>query len=259
MSNVGIIILAAGKGTRMNSNLPKVCFELAGKTLIQRVVGTALNLNPKIIAVVVGYEKKLVIESASATPLSCSVCGHSLLRFVEQINQNGTGDAVRCAETMFENFEGNIFVLCGDVPLLRTDTLKKILKRHEETNASCTVLTMVLENPDKYGRMIRDDKNQLKEIIEFKDATDEQRKINEINTGIYCFNSVDLFQALLKVDNKNVQNEYYLTDVMKILYMQNKKIESVYLEDKNEAAGVNSKEQLAELEKEYHKGSSYYE
>jgi len=249
MSKIGVIILAAGKGTRMESDLPKVCFELGGRGLIQWVVGTALKLDPDRTVIVVGYEKEQVITEASNTPYSNDIWGYSMLRFVEQKNQLGTGDAVKTTQEYFENFNGSVFVLCGDVPLLRLDTLKKMLETHETAQASCTVLTMILDNPDKYGRMLRDSQNRLMDIVEYKDATEEQRKIAEVNTGIYCFNSQDLFQAIMRVNDNNAQKEYYLTDVINILYKENKLIESVVLEDVIEASGVNSQAHLAELEK----------
>ena len=244
------IVLAAGKGTRMNSDKPKVCFKLAGKTLIRRVLSTVLKLDIEFIGIVVGYEKQMVIEAANETPFAANIWGHTFLHYFEQENQNGTGHAVLCAKEGFDYFKGNVFVLCGDVPLLKPETLKKMLEKHEETKASCTVLTMIPQNPESYGRMVRDDNNRIKEIVEFKDASDEIKNINEINTGIYCFNNVDLFKALEKVDNNNAQKEYYLTDVIKIMYNDGKTVESVVLEDPIEAAGVNSPDQLAELEKE---------
>jgi len=243
LSKIGVIILAAGKGTRMKSEKPKVCFELAGKALIQRVVETSMALGAELIGVVVGYKKELVVKSLNS---------HVNMRFVEQKNQNGTGDAVKSAKELFADFNGTVFILCGDVPLLKVETLSNMYKIHRESSAKCTVLTMILEDPDKYGRMVRDANNSIKEIVEFKDASDDVRKIKEVNTGIYCFDSKELFKALEKINNNNAQNEYYLTDVLKILYDSKQKIESVILEDVTEAAGINSQVQLAELEKEHY-------
>ena len=249
MSEVGVIILAAGKGTRMKSEKPKVTFELAGKSLLQRVINTSLKINSKLIGVVVGFKKELVVKS---------IIKHPNIQFVDQDQQNGTGHAVKCAKDLFADFTGTVFILCGDVPLLRAETLLEMLSFHEKSNAKCTVLTMLLDDPDKYGRIVRDDNNNVKEIVEFKDASEEIRLINEINTGIYCFDSVELFKSLEKVDNNNQQNEYYLTDVIKILYNNNEKVESVLLNDISEAAGINSQIQLAELEAEHYKKNREY-
>ncbi|MCK9329778.1 MAG: sugar phosphate nucleotidyltransferase [Candidatus Cloacimonetes bacterium] len=247
----GVIILAAGKGTRMKSEKPKVCFELAGKSLVQRVVNTGLQLDASLIGVVVGFKRDLVKKS---------IIEHKAIKYIYQEEQNGTGSAVICTKEAFKDFNGNIFILCGDVPLLKAETLSKMLQQHKESQAVCTVLTMILDNPDKYGRIVRENliTGKIKEIVEYKDANEEIRKINEINTGIYCFNSKDLYDALDKIDNNNAQNEYYLTDVIKIFYQENKVMETVLLEDVNEAAGVNSQLQLSELEYEHYQYINRY-
>lgn len=239
MRNVASIILAAGKGTRMKSDKAKVTFPLAGKSLVTRVVETSLKVNCKKIVVIVGYKKEDVV--------AC-IPQNSALDFCEQKDQLGTGHAVMMAENSLKNFDGEVFILCGDVPLLKAETLNEMLKTHYSAKASCTVLTMVLDDPGKYGRMVRDENNQIMKIVEYKDANNKQRSIQEINTGIYCFDCKSLFEALKKVDNKNEQHEYYLTDVLEIFYKENKKIEGIELRDLSEAAGVNSQEQLSELE-----------
>ena len=244
MNNIGVIILAAGKGTRMKSEKPKVCFKLAGKTLLQRVINTAVKLNSQQIGIVVGFKKEMVIQSIQT---------HPNISFVTQETQNGTGHAVQCAKDIFIDFEGTVFILCGDVPLLRAVTLQNMYKKHINAKAKCTILTMILPDPEKYGRIVRDEKGVIKAIVEYKDASEDIRKIKEINTGIYCFDSKELFKALEKIDNNNAQNEYYLTDVIKIMYDDKKTIESVELIDISEAAGINSQAQLAQLEKEHYK------
>jgi len=243
MSKLGIIILAAGKGTRMSSEKPKVCFELAGKSLVQRVVNTSLEVNADLIVVVVGYKKELVMDSLTK---------HEKIYFVNQENQLGTGDAVKSAFDYFKENSFTIFVLCGDVPLLRKETLQKMYAKHALSKAHCTVLTMLLKEPGKYGRIVRDESGNIMKIVEHQDACDEIKKIQEINTGIYCFESTELFDGLNKIDNKNGQKEYYLTDVLGIMYEKGKKIESLLLEDINEALGINSQSQLADLEKEHY-------
>jgi len=247
--HTAVIILAAGKGTRMNSQTPKVCFQLAGKTILQRVVDTSLKIDPDTISIIVGYMADEVIDSLTPDPK---------IHFLLQINQNGSGDAVKVAKDFYRDFDGSILVLCGDVPLLTAETLKLMLEKHNSTKAACTILTMILTDPEKYGRIVRDNKNNVAEIVEYKDASPQIRSINEINTGIYCFHSKDLFNAIDKITNINQQNEYYLTDVVKILYDQKKNIQSVILEDIYEAAGVNSQDQLATLEKIYLQNQKAY-
>lgn len=237
------IILAAGKGTRMKSDKPKVCFELAEKPLVQRVCDTAKMAGVSLTAVVVGYKKEEVIEAVKQD---------DTIVFVEQKTQNGTGDAVKVCADSFKDFDGTVFILCGDVPLLKAETLEKMHKHHLKNNASCTVLTAVLDDAGKYGRIIRDEQKNVKAIVEFKDANDEQKKIKEFNTGIYCFDSKDMFNALTKINSNNQQNEYYLTDTLEILNNENKIVTAVVLDDLNQATGVNSQGQLAALETEFY-------
>lgn len=242
MSTLASIILAAGKGTRMKSEKAKVTFSLAGKSLVQRVVDTSLTANCNKICVVVGYKKESVIDSIKQK---------SQLLFCEQTEQLGTGHAVKMAEDMFKNDQGEVFILCGDVPLLKAETLQNMYKQHIQNKSFCTVLTMILDDPGKYGRMIRDQNNQVCKIVEYKDASEEQRAVKEVNSGIYCFDIQSLFDALKKINNNNEQHEYYLTDVLEIFYDEGKRIDAIVLNDVSEAAGVNSQEQLAELETEF--------
>ncbi len=250
MKKTAAIILAAGKGTRMRSDKPKVIFELAGKPMINRVVETANKINSDLIAIVVGYKKEQVI---GIVPQDDNI------KFVEQVQQNGTGHAVMVTEDIFKNFDGDIFILCGDVPLLRYETLEKMQSHHREHNASCTVLTAVMNDALKYGRIVRNIDGSVQKIVEFKDAAEDEKKINEINTGIYCFDAKDLFTALQSIDNNNNQNEYYLTDTLEILNNEDKLVTSVLLDDMVEASGVNSKEQLADLEIEFLSRREHFE
>lgn len=250
MNKTAAIILAAGKGTRMKSDKPKVIFELAGKPMINRVVETANKINSDLIAIVVGYKKEQVIDV---------VPKNDNIKFVEQIQQNGTGHAVMVTEDIFKNFDGNVFILCGDVPLLRFKTLEKIQKHHRKHDASCTVLTAFMDDALKYGRIVRNPDGNVQRIVEFKDATEKEKEIKEINTGIYCFDAKDLFTALQSIDNNNNQNEYYLTDTLEILNNENKLVTSVVLDDMVEASGVNSKEQLADLETEFLSRQEHFE
>ena len=212
MKKTAAIILAAGKGTRMKSDKPKVIFELADKPMINRVVETANKIDSDLIAIVVGYKKEQVIDV---------VPKNDNIKFVEQVQQNGTGHAVMVTEEIFKDFNGDVFILCGDVPLLRYKTLRKIQEQHREHNASCTVLTAFMEDALRYGRIVRNPDGNVQRIVEFKDATEEEKEIKEINTGIYCFDSKDLFTALQSIDNNNNQKEYYLTDTLEILNSKN--------------------------------------
>jgi UDP-N-acetylglucosamine diphosphorylase/glucosamine-1-phosphate N-acetyltransferase len=250
MRKVATIILAAGQGIRMNSEKPKVIFELGCKSMINRVVETAKKVDSELIVVVVGYKKDLVIDTVPA---------NDKIKFVEQIEQNGTGHAVMVTEKEFQDFSGDIFVLCGDVPLLRYQTLERMLQHHREKNAACTVLTAVMKDALRYGRIVRNKDNSVQRIVEYKDATDREKQIMEINTGIYCFEAQSLFLALEKVTNNNNQEEYYLTDTLDILNEEGKLVSSVILEDMIEASGVNSQEQLSNLENEFYRRQDHFE
>jgi len=242
MNDLAAIVLAAGKGTRMKSERAKVTFPLADKPMVQRVVDTALAMQCESICVVVGYLKETVISCLEDDDKLC---------FVEQTEQLGTGHAVSITEPQFKDPEQDILILCGDVPLLTTHTLQQIYTEQKRTNAVCTVLTAFLEDPGKYGRMLRDENGKLCGIIEYKDASETQRQIKEWNTGIYCFKAGEMFGALKQTSNQNQQQEFYLTDTIEILYKAGKTVASVVLEDLMEVSGVNSQEQLAELEDIY--------
>ena len=244
MKKLATIILAAGKGVRMKSDKPKVVFEFAGKPMINRVVETAQKIESDIITIVVGYKKDMIIDIIPKT---------EKIKFIEQKEQHGTGHAVIVTEKVFKDFYGDIFILCGDVPLLRSETLRIMLTKHKETNAACTVLTAIMGDALKYGRIIRSINGNVLRIVEFKDANEKEKLIKEINTGIYCFDAKSLFSALKKVTNNNQQDEYYLTDTLEILNNDNKLVTSVLLDDMIEASGINSKKQLKTLETEYYK------
>lgn len=242
MNNLAAIILAAGKGTRMKSERAKVTFPIAEKPMVQRVVDTAIKMDCEKICVVVGFLKETVISCLEED---------ERISFVEQTEQLGTGHAVSITEAQFTDPQQDILILCGDVPLLTTKTIQSIYAEHKRTNAACTVLTAFLDDPGKYGRMLRDAEGKLYGIVEYKDASDEQRQIKEWNTGIYCFKAGEMFGALSQTSNQNQQGEFYLTDTLGILYKAGKTIASVVLEDLMEVSGVNSQEQLAELEDIY--------
>src|SRR5439155_12637628 len=201
-----VLILAAGLGRRMKSNRAKVLHELGGRPLIAHVSRTAARLDPSRIHVVVGYQADEVRRAVE------NELGTEKVAFIHQSEQRGTGDAVMVARPSFESSQSTILILSGDVPLIKLETLCALHDKHRDQHADCTILTVRLENPTGYGRIIRDDGKFLK-IIEQNDATDEERSIREINAGIYCFESKALFSALEDVKPTNKQAEYYLTDV----------------------------------------------
>lgn len=228
------IILAAGKGTRMKSDLPKVLHKVLGKTMISRVIDQAKLAGANKIVVVVGYKREMVIESLKDTDVD----------FAIQEEQLGTAHAVQQCEPFFQDWNGNILILSGDVPLLTGHSLKQLIKRHVETGADATLLTAIFQNPHGYGRVIRNPDETLKDIVEEKDADPEIRKIKEINSGIYIFKKELLFSYLKNVDNKNAQGEYYLPDVLPLMVRDNRKIYLQTADQSEEIQGVNTVEQL---------------
>ncbi len=233
--------MAAGLGTRMKSGRAKVLHELGGAPLIAHVSRAAQALEPKSIIVVVGHQAEEVEQAVLAT-----VGG--LASFVIQEKQRGTGDAVESARRHLEDSDSLVLVLSGDVPMIRVETLKKFIEHHENSGAACSILSVRLENPTGYGRIIRDENDSFRKIVEQRDATDEERYVKEINSGIYCFEAKDLFQSLRHVEPKNDQGEYYLTDVPEIILSNGGNV-SVYLhQDAREVSGINTRAELAEFE-----------
>ena len=233
--------MAAGLGTRMKSNRAKVLHELGGLPLIAHVVRAAQALNPQAILVVVGHQADEVERAAIAEV-------GDLARGVLQAQQRGTGDAVESARSELENSDSLVLILSGDVPMIKTETLRKLIEHHNKAAAACTILSVRLENPTGYGRIIRDQNDSFQKIVEHRDATDEERLVKEINSGIYCFEAKELYRALRKVEPANDQGEYYLTDVAEIILASGGTV-SVYLHsDSREVYGVNTRAELAEFE-----------
>jgi bifunctional UDP-N-acetylglucosamine pyrophosphorylase / glucosamine-1-phosphate N-acetyltransferase len=238
---LNVLVMAAGLGTRMKSNRAKVLHELGGRPLIAHVVRTAQTLDPRMILVVVGHQAEEV-EKATLAEIG------ELASFAVQAQQRGTGDAVESARQQLADSDSLILLLSGDVPLIRAETLQKLIDHHRATNAACTILAVRLENPTGYGRIIRNEAGRFEKIVEQKDATEEERKVREINSGIYCFESTDLFTALKRIEPKNQQGEYYLTDVAEILKTSGRKVEVVIHTDTRELSGINTRAELAEFE-----------
>ena len=233
--------MAAGLGTRMKSQRAKVLHELGGSPLIAHVVRTAQALDPKTILVVVGHQAEEV-EQATVAEVG------GLASFAVQAQQRGTGDAVESARSQLEHSDSLVLVLSGDVPLIKLETLRKFIEHHQASGADCSILSVRLENPTGYGRIIRDQNGAFQKIVEQRDANDEQRQVKEINSGIYCFDSTELYRALRQVEPANDQGEYYLTDVAEII-LRNGGAVSVFLHgDSREVEGINTRAQLAEFE-----------
>ncbi|HEX2270163.1 MAG TPA: NTP transferase domain-containing protein, partial [Pyrinomonadaceae bacterium] len=222
-NKLSVVVMAAGLGTRMKSRRAKVLHELGGLPLITHVVKTAQTLDPQTILVVVGHQAEQV-EQAVLDAVG------ELASFVVQEKQRGTGDAVESARGRLENSDSLLLVLSGDVPLIRAETLRNLIEHHRSNDAACTILSVELQVPTGYGRIVRDESGAFTRIIEHKDATADQRQIKEINSGIYCFEARDLFQALRRVEPANKQGEYYLTDVAEIILSLGGNV-SVYLHD----------------------------
>ena len=237
-----IVILAAGKGSRMRSSLPKVLHKVAGKSLLAHVIDSALLLNPVQVHVVVGHGKELVIDAFESHPQK------ALLTWVEQTKQLGTGHAVAQAIPNIGD-NASVLMLTADVPLIKADTLLAMVE--SMASSALALLTAVVENPFGLGRILRDDTNAVIGIIEEKDASDSIRQVREINSGIICAHKDALLEWLNKVDNDNAQEEYYLTDVVGLAHASGASIATMQPQDNNEINGINSRSQLALVERLY--------
>lgn len=240
---LSIIILAAGLGKRMQTpDIPKVLAKLKGSPLIYYVLNTANKLNPNKIVLVVGHHKEMLIDYVT------NQFNSNKIKFAVQQNQLGTGHAVLCAEKELLDSEDNILILSGDVPLLTETTLNKFIDNHNSLKADISVLSAAIDNPTGYGRIVRDKNGKFIAITEEKDATDEIKKIKEINGGVYCINAKLLFELLKKINNNNMQNEYYLTDIIDLAYKQNLKVIASNIANFKEIQGINTREQLINIE-----------
>jgi bifunctional UDP-N-acetylglucosamine pyrophosphorylase/glucosamine-1-phosphate N-acetyltransferase len=237
-----VLILAAGLGTRMKSKKAKVLHELGGRPLIGHVIRQARELNPRKIYVIVGYDAEAVEAAVRREPEGDRVV------IVKQQEQRGTGDAVISAAEHLSNSELTLLILSGDVPLVRPETLQKLIDHHYQSHAACTILSIKLENPTGYGRILRKSENGFLRIVEQNDATAEEKLVREVNSGIYCFEASKLFPALAQVQPANQQGEYYLTDVPAILAARDEKIAIYQHSDAREVSGINNRADLAEFE-----------
>ncbi|MGP1470388.1 MAG: bifunctional UDP-N-acetylglucosamine diphosphorylase/glucosamine-1-phosphate N-acetyltransferase GlmU [Schwartzia sp. (in: firmicutes)] len=238
MADLVTVILAAGKGTRMKSVLPKVLHQVGGKPMVQHVLDAAHMAGARRNIVVVGFGAEFVRSALRGDA-----------EIVVQEEQLGTGHAVRMAEPLLSDERGTVMVLCGDTPLLTGALLTRLYQAHQETGAKATVLTAMMPDATGYGRIIRASDGTVEKIVEEKDATEKERAGKEVNSGIYCFSAPDLFSALREVGCDNAQGEYYLPDVLSILRRRGEKIWAVAAEEYEETLGVNSRVQLAGAEK----------
>lgn len=232
--SISVIIMAAGKGTRMKSEKPKVLHELLGKSMLGYVIDSVSNFNLDNLFVLVGHQADEVIESFK---------NNENIKWVRQEQQLGTGHAIMQVIPHLENYTGKVIILSGDVPLLSQNTINNLLEKHN--NSSATILTTKLDNPHGYGRIIKDQNSNVSKIVEEKDANTEEKLIKEINTGTYCFDWQKLKNALGKIDNNNAQKEYYLTDVIKILVNENEKVFTHLTENIDEVTGINDRKTLS--------------
>ena len=238
------VILAAGKGTRLNSNLPKVLHLIHNKPMVHHVIESCQTANITDICLVVGYKKEDVLDH----------CKNFQTHYCIQKEQLGTGHAVICALDNIKTSSCNqVIILAGDCPLIKPSTLSAFINHHETTNATATILTGTLPNAENYGRIIRDNNQNIIGIQEAKDCTPEQLKINEFNSGIYCFNTPQLLESITKLQTNNTQNEYYLTDVIKILYNNGHTISGHCIDTVYEILGANTQEELDKLNKQAEK------
>lgn len=258
MNDLGVIILAAGKGKRMGGDHPKVLANLGEKPLIDYVISTAVSLKPSIIAVVVGFEKEKVIDYVSAKlgvsaaekeniESDVAVPDGAAVRYAYQDEQLGTGHAVQKTKNIFKNFKGDIVLLYGDVPLISKETIHNLIDHHEKTGAAATILSAEYDDPSGYGRVIRNDSGELLKIIEEKDTSPSEKGIAEVNTGTYVFRAEQLFDNLDRLSRDNAQKELYITDMIGILREQGKIISSWKTKNSEETFGINTPEDLERL------------
>ncbi len=239
-SEIRSIILAAGKGTRMKSEIPKVLHSIMGKTLLERVISTVIKVED--------ISKNYVIVGHRADMVSDLVEKKYPAKNVETVLQEpqlGTGDAVYKCWDKLKDFNGSVIVLCGDTPLLRTETLEKFINSHRTSGAVLTVMTSIMANPLNYGRIVRDENDAIMKIVEEKDATLSQKAIKEINAGIYCFDWQQIAPAFKEITPDNQQGEFYLTDIIDWSVKKGFKTNAYVLEDNQEVYGINSQKQLA--------------
>jgi len=232
------LILAAGKGKRMKSDIPKVLHRLDGKYIVDHVIENARRA---------GIEKQILVIGHKAEMVREAMADRNVL-FALQEEQRGTGHAVMMAREHLTGFSGDLVVLCGDMPLVREDTIRRLIEERRRLDAAAVVLTVVLDDPNRYGRIVRDDKGVLKAIVEYRDADEKIREIKEVNTGAFCFDWQKLDGILDKLSDKNDQKEYYLTDSIDLFVRRGDTVGALTASDPYEGFGINSVEELSMVE-----------
>ncbi|PIC69587.1 bifunctional UDP-N-acetylglucosamine diphosphorylase/glucosamine-1-phosphate N-acetyltransferase GlmU [Sporosarcina sp. P16b] len=238
MTNTYAIVLAAGQGTRMKSDLYKVLHPVCGKPMVEHVIDHIRDLHSDRIVTIVGHGAEMVEQTLG-----------NKSEYALQTQQLGTAHAVQQAERVLADLEGTTLVVCGDTPLISTETMAALLAHHHETEAKATILTAIADDPTGYGRIIRAENGDVMRNVEHKDTNDEERLVKEINTGTYCFDNRVLFDTLKKVNNENAQGEYYLPDVLGILKSEGQRISAYTTPNFHETLGVNDRVALAQAEK----------
>jgi len=238
MTNTYAVVLAAGQGTRMKSDLYKVLHPVCGKPMVEHVIDHIRGLGIDRIVTIVGHGAETVEETLGEKS-----------EYALQQEQLGTAHAVQQAERLIGDLDGTTIVVCGDTPLIRSETMEALIAHHKATGAKATILTAYADDPTGYGRIIRGESGQVLRNVEQKDATPEEQKVTEINTGTYCFDNRILFETLKKVKNNNNQGEYYLPDVVGILQSQSALVSAYVAGDFSETLGINDRVVLAEAER----------
>ncbi len=238
MRKLYTVILAAGLGKRMRSDLPKVIHKINGKELVKYVISQAKEAGSDEIWLVIGHKGELVKDATKGLGVN----------YVIQNEQLGTGHAVMQAEKALEGKTGDVLILCGDVPLLRPQTIKELRDNHAASGAVATVLTTEFYDPFGYGRIIKDGSGNILRIVEEKDASEEEKAVKEINSGVYIIDRNELFDSLKNISSDNAGKEYYLTDVIGVMKSKGKKIGTHFISDNTEIQGINTVEQLKAAE-----------
>ena len=238
MTDLHVVLLAAGQGTRMKSTLPKVLHPIAGRTMVERVLRTSASLDPATTTLIVGHQASIVRERLAA--------GHPHLQIAVQEPQRGTAHALQQAEPVLAGRTGTVVLLSGDVPLLSANTLRRLVEAHRAATAAATVVTAVVDRPYGYGRIVRKH-GRIARIIEERDASPTERQLHEINSGIYAFDLEPLFDALRSIASHNAQGEYYLTDLVGIYRRRKLPVETLVVDNPQEIRGINSRSELAEV------------
>lgn len=247
MNDTYAVILAAGKGTRMKSKLYKVLHPVCGKSMVQYVVDASKKLHPTQTILVVGQGAEQVQEQLGPQ-----------ITYILQEEQLGTGHAVMVAKEELKEKKGTTLILVGDTPLIRAETLEALVATHKKSKSSVTILTTKMDNPQGYGRIIRNVQGQVLKIVEQKDATAREELVQEINTGVYCFDNQKLVSVLDKITNQNTQGEYYITDCIEILEQQGEEVSAFLTHNPEETLGVNDRIALAEAERLMKKRINHY-